>query len=546
MPNVFAADSLKATGAGAGAPTKFVSNLQLWLKSAFSKKFKSRGNTLPHALQDDSFSCGIITLNTLEHAISNRPLWNAQRAVDERLRWFSRLAETIESRPTELPHDLNNSPTVPTPLAEALPDAGKRRTLFDLLNPIANPVPSTTPLEKLCDYDSDSTSSTKTGANTLCHLEDLPDVDYDNLLADTGSDWQSHACSASSSRLSLQDGISTNKIDTESGESSPENTAHDVSNTQGLKRSRSELSSESDYNGDSSDSEKGRRAKKYIKAGEGTSRSAMHSHKQRAQLFNGTFKVNATRYENWQAKVLNVDPHAKFDKNDCRKAWHSVCGRFKTMKEPYDFTRFKDHVEECSSKKTVGRAQTLLGMGWATKNRKFMPDVDDKELVDNEPEDDKSPTVPCPGLTEVNDPRIRRYLKRTGTMGGGGRSLAVIAKEKFQRLFSKLRKDTNRKKVVDMQMHEWTWRNDHPNFRIYATGCEKKVDSHDPKPPNPCSPCTNVLRSQAFRTAINKKLPEDEKNFKYTNHRFRNPVVGEIYARSIGVKDLIEDEVSNG
>ena len=217
------------------------------------------------------------------------------------------------------------------------------------------------------------------------------------------------------------------------------------------------------------------------------------------------------------------------------------------MKEPYDFTRFKDHVDECSSKKTtrVGRAQTLFGMGWAKK--KVMADADDEELYNNmdELEEDKCSKAPCPGLTEVNDPRIRGYLKRTGAMGGGGRSLAVIAKETFKRLFSKLRKETNRKKVVDIQMHEWKWRNDHANFRVYATGCEKKVDSREPKPLNPCSPCTNVLRSQAFKTVINKKLPKDNKNYKHTNHRFRNPVVGEIYARSIGVKELIEDEVGD-
>ena len=444
----------------------------------------------------------------------------------------------------EQPHNLNNTPMGPTP--EAQSSAGKRRTLLDLLNPMmGNPVPSSTPLEKLCDYDSDTTSSSKSSASTQHRVDNLPDVNLNNLLTDAESDWQGPASSAPSSRLSLQNSTPTDE-DTKPDEPFPESTTCDVFHTQGLKRSRSELSSESDYNGDSSDSEKGRQAKKYIKAGEGTSRSAVHSRKQRAQVCDGMFKVNATRYESWQAKVLNVDPHAKFDENDCRRAWHSVCGRFYTMKEPYDFTRFKDHVEECSRKTTVGRAQTLLGMGWATVTRKckVVPDADDKELVDNELEDDKSPTVPCPGLTEVNDPRIRQYIKRTRTMGGGGRSLAVIAKEKFQRLFSKLRLDTNKKKVVDMQMHEWTWRNDHANFRVYATECEKRVDSRNPKPPNPCSQCTIVLRSRAFKTAINKKPQKDEKTFKHTNHRFRNPVVGEIYACSIGVKELIEDEVS--
>ena len=78
------------------------------------------------------------------------------------------------------------------------------------------------------------------------------------------------------------------------------------------------------------------------------------------------------------------------------------------MKEPYNFTRFKDHVEECSRKTTTGCAQTLLGMGWATVTRKWkvVPDAADDKFVDDKLKDDNSPKVPCPGLTEVNDPRI--------------------------------------------------------------------------------------------------------------------------------------------
>jgi len=512
--HILTADSLKAVGKGAGAPTKFVSNLQLWLKSAFRKKFKSRGNTLPHAVQEDSFSCGIITLNTLEHAIFSRSLWEPPRAVEERLRWFSRLAETVKTKPTKSP---NNSEYVPTPAT----GAAKRHTLCDLLNPVIELVPPIVVLEKPCDYDSDADTSSKTSASTPSLIDDPPDVGHDDLPVDVESDWQSVVTSALSSRPSLHDNTLSDKMDIESNHSAPGSAVHDFLNTLGLKRPHSEVETESDYNGDSSDSETRKHAKKFIKAGEGTSRSATHSRKQRAQIFDGKFKVNMLQYENWQEKVLKKDPHAKFDENDCRRAWHSVCGKFYTMKEPYDFTRFKDHVDECSNKKTtrVGRAQTLLGMGWATVVRKeeVVPNADED---DDELEEDKCPKVPCPGLTEVNDPRIQQYLKRTGATGGGGRSLAIIAKEKFKKMFSKLQKETSRKKVVDIQMHEWKWRNDHANFRVYATGCEKTVDSREPKPPNPCPACTSVLQSRAFKTAINKKPAEDDKNFKHTNHRF--------------------------
>lgn len=322
--SMLAADSLKAIGKGAGAPTKFVSNLQLWLKSAFGRKFKSRGNTLPHAIQEDSFSCGIITLNTLEHAISKRPLWETQRAVEERLRWFSRLAQSVEKRPTKSPNDFEYVPTAAT-----LSGTTKRPTLFNILNPVIDSVPPIMALEEPRDYDSDSDADTssKPSTDTPSFVDDLPDIEHNDLPVDAGSDWQSFATSAPSSRPSSHNSILSEKMDVASNSSAPESTAHDFLNALGLKRPHSEVEPESDYNGDSSDSETGKHGKKFIKAGEGTSRSATHSRKQRAQIFDGRFKVNAARYKNWQDKVLQKDPYAKFDDNDCRRAWHSVCGK---------------------------------------------------------------------------------------------------------------------------------------------------------------------------------------------------------------------------
>ncbi len=57
------------TGEGIGAPPNFVNSLQTWLKSVFGKRFHNRGNVLPHAVQDDHYSCGIIALNTPERGV---------------------------------------------------------------------------------------------------------------------------------------------------------------------------------------------------------------------------------------------------------------------------------------------------------------------------------------------------------------------------------------------------------------------------------------------------------------------------------------------
>lgn len=93
-------------------------------------------------------------------------------------------------------------------------------------------------------------------------------------------------------------------------------------------------------------------------------------------------------------------------------------------------------------------------------------------------------------------------------------------------------------------MHEWKWRNDHENLRVHSTSCQKKVADRSAaaKRPKPCPDCVNVLRSKALKNAIRRPIPPDKK-FIFVNHRFRNKLLGKIYACTIGVKEIVEAEV---
>ncbi|KAJ7712478.1 hypothetical protein B0H14DRAFT_3018370 [Mycena olivaceomarginata] len=148
------------------------------------------------------------------------------------------------------------------------------------------------------------------------------------------------------------------------------------------------------------------------------------------------------------------------------------------------------------------------------------------------------PIQPCPGLTAADSPYLPRYLQRTGTEGGGGRSLTVIAKEKFGKLFSMLNK-VKRKLVSDTQVHEHRWRNDHSNLRIFSTRCKKEVGSSFASRPLPCSECSSLLGLKNFKQAIRRPAPDD-KNYIYVNDKYRNQLLGEIYGRAIGLKEIIE------
>lgn len=86
-------------------PSKFMKALEVWLKDSFNHKFMSKGNSLARGCQTDSFSCGIIAMNAIEHAVFGKHLWSVQGAVFERINWFVRIVErhcALEEKPVNM------------------------------------------------------------------------------------------------------------------------------------------------------------------------------------------------------------------------------------------------------------------------------------------------------------------------------------------------------------------------------------------------------------------------------------------------------------
>ncbi len=500
-------------GQGAGAPPRFIKHLQMWLKASFGKSFKNLGNLLPHALQDDGYSCGIITVNTLAHDLFMRPLWSSEKAIEERLSWFTRISQRqIES-------------TTQTTREDGHQEC--RTSIAYLLNLIGMAFP----LRKPMDYHSDSDTT------SICSFQAIPPPTQETA-------------NSSSMRIS-KDTVGITPVERPISNFNRSDTTPTAINPSlaSIQKPTSHPPNENDsiseYDGDWSDSDTGSptRSRKYIKPGDGTSKSAVHSRKRRDQLRKGMFKVNDIRLEEWRRAIKELDEGADFDAHDICRVRHSTCSKFMKVKNPYDLTRFKAHIKSCATKKrpTLGNIPSLLRMGFVTvtsKKRKRTGSVDSGSSES----ETEIPTVPCPGLTVVENPRIGQYLRRTGVQGGGGRSLPKIAKEMFKRLFSNLSGKKQRQQVLDKQINEWKWKNDHMHSRVHSTGCLKEVPSRFENPPKPCSPCLALLRDRGFRNTIRKKAPSD-KNYIHINHRFRNPVIGKIYARTLGVKELVEEEV---
>ncbi|KAF8801615.1 hypothetical protein BYT27DRAFT_7261749 [Phlegmacium glaucopus] len=484
----FSGDSLYAIGKGSGAPGKIISHLQVWLKQAFGKRFKNQGNMLPHAIQEDAYSCPIIAVNTIAHSVFDQPLWTTERAVAERLSWFIHFASAQKAyvNKTSMPLAVGNQ-------SDTSVDAPQRHAhlaISELLNPLPTP--------QSPNYNSETDSDSSDG---VIKDDDASMADgTGSALADSESDYPASSLweKESDPVFDHEDRNPSLTVDAPFPETtkSPYSFKRPMATEKaGFKHARDNSSDSDSSSSYLSEGDK-QPARKYIKASKGTSKSTVASQALRQKIADGTFKIDRAKYQAWKNKILKTDPEAEFKPDSITIARHSICGRPVRVKEPYDFVWWKDHLEGCAEKMATKagpklKTPSLFAMGFVKRSEKK---IDTGGEIMHQAE----------------------YLKCTGALGGGGRSLPVIAKGLFNKLFSKLTMKKNRQKNVADQ-------------------------SAATKRPEPCSKCHTVLQSKPFKNTIRCPIPSDKKII-FVNHHFRNKLLGRIYARTIGVREIIEDE----
>jgi hypothetical protein len=214
---------------------------------------------------------------------------------------------------------------------------------------------------------------------------------------------------------------------------------------------------------------------------------------------------------------------------------HSTCGRWYKTKEPYDTYHFRKHVnKQCSSLPHTASAGIPTVAQW---QQKYNIDVHSPHTA-GQPQHH----FPCPGITDKDDARITIYLGRTGALGGGARSVTVIAKERFHKLFSKLSK-RRKQEVLDTQMHEHAWQNDHDHNHIFAHNCLKQVVEPGTERAHLCTNCISLLHNRRFQQALRRPRPKD-KNFIHINKRWRpSGKLVELFGRVSGLREIIEESV---
>ncbi|PIL23534.1 hypothetical protein GSI_14847 [Ganoderma sinense ZZ0214-1] len=268
----------------------------------------------------------------------------------------------------------------------------------------------------------------------------------------------------------------------------------------------------------------------------GQSRSAVASREAREKAAKGEFVWSPKKLTNWQFKIWELDEDAVLGEDNLHVRC-SCCGKWLKIKEAYDATRYKDHYKDCK-KKHKGGLPTLKQMagwfGWTFRRPKTAHQS--QYIVQEESEPTTDLQHPCRGVDARDDERIGTYLRRTGAVGGGGRSPVVIAKERLKKTFGDLTRQ-QKMTILDVQISEHKWRNDFRRTRVYATNCFNYVKT----PEKSCERCCALLQLGRFRRAIRKPIPKDE-NYIFVNHLYRDPHLGELYAKTLGLRGLLDPD----
>ncbi|KAF5320335.1 hypothetical protein D9611_011267 [Ephemerocybe angulata] len=534
-------------------PHKFHENLRRWTRRAFGKNFTCEGNALQHALQDDEYSCGIVTANTIEHAIHNdTPLWSPDNASASRVDWFIRIVhnlngtEWVRKPGVEVPAEKlaavreEMKASISTPETDYnFPDHAEA-VLYEILKNLDDA--GSTELdtaEETAKMGIPSSSRRRMDISEL--LNPAGDTSSDGAESDAGS-----VSSLTTEPEELSDPTAGAKRPASALGDSPETSrATQVSKRPSVylgEDIEAELRAAEDLGGDIEAElrEQEKRAQSSQK------KSAKNAKKLREEYEKGVLKIDVKgeSYLAWCQKIKEIDKNATFG-TEYAQLFRPVCSRCQAVapyKEPYDSTRFRSHYDTCTGKqrktpKSFKGPNLLAKFGFGKKAKSTTEDVDDPSPSPPSPPPEPR-IMPCPGLTALEDKRIPVYLHRTPAPGGGARAVWRIAKEKFKKLFSEL-KEGQKDVVLDTQYHEHKWKNDHYKVRVFSASCEKEVQIVNDKRPHPCAQCNVVFKSKAFKTAIGKPNPE-AKNKKHTPYAFRNELLGKLYAEVEGLQDIFE------
>ncbi|KAJ6533907.1 hypothetical protein DFH09DRAFT_865390, partial [Mycena vulgaris] len=418
-------------------PLKFVGALKRYLKHEFRRDFVYQGDTLEQGDQQDTTSCSILTRSTIAASIFGEALWEQKHAAGARATCFIRLIRRAATR--KMPPILTSETPAAVSIAVALADHNfpdlatfaltaprqSHPTLSDLMNPIPEVEPESLDLEMH-------------EAEPGCYVGDHGDLELDDADVDEGGAVDAEEGGAEKMDVDVEDAAPTQRKGF-MAYFGLKDKGKPLTTAKLGKRSRK---AEADLD-ESTDFDAITPARKPKTAnGSGTSKSAVAAQKNRD--VKTVAQVDSAKYAAWQNKLRTTgkhpDPDVKFHPTDPRQARHSLCGSWVTMGQVYEAGRWNHHFKTACPKLHPEKQQKI-GDGLGKSNG-----MDDRKIRRNK----TKPAVPCPGITTSTCLRLAVYLKRPGGGGGGARSVSVIAKQLFGKLFGGL-KDEDKTVATDTQ-----------------------------------------------------------------------------------------------
>ncbi|KAI5884956.1 uncharacterized protein SCHCODRAFT_01176952 [Schizophyllum commune H4-8] len=501
-------DSLSQSGSL--APTALMKNILKWLKDTLGISARLKGDSLPRTKQVDSYNCGLFTVNTIAHAALGVPLHRSTEGHVHRLEWFLVLAKRWCAA-VKTTVDICGSS-----------DSSRDQYMEPVTTPLRSQDQDIVHAQSL-----PSSSSGLTTASTSGFADNIPDAASDGSCQDTSLVTEMADAPVRVNLLESEQPASVAPAASATGEPSR---SHLPTAVRAPKRARAS----SDSGSEGWDSERETK-KRRVPAGEGKSKSAKAATKLRHAVKDKRFKVDEHALQRWRdrsrkakgkkAKALNTAPLTSYFKFD-----------FRVLPQP----------PSAESRPSLSSSHP------STPVQPPLPSVQPPTPAPSPvvrsvpPTSSASPLAPsgepCPGITEADDPRVLQYLSRTSEGGGGAPSVISIGRDEHPDVeFFRNLDFEQKRRIYLLQMHARKWLNDHSNLRVFSRNCSGVAGprTHTGLHHLPCVECRSVFASRAFKTAINKPIPTDE-NYIYVNKRFRNAAVAKIYARTIGLRSIIE------
>ncbi|THH16626.1 hypothetical protein EUX98_g9272 [Antrodiella citrinella] len=426
-------DSLQVAK-NAELPRKLIVALQQWTKAEFGRVFTDKGNLLPHGIQEDATSCGVCSINTIEHCVFGGPLFTPRTRNLLRLQYFNSLMRAqlnwlarpqepnqafLEAVPTDV-DDSTNGPRNNTGTIgkerEQVADA-KMALSFLLSSDDPGSAGQESCMSAHTDFDVLGVSSAISPESTQASdMSEMPTSPTPSFYMPSSPTTSSMNCSSPSIHSpcpspppydhlspSLRHSLSPSPRHSspEPRQATPPSSPHATvpipssapppakhgahtlmafwerqiqAPSRDIKRAHLEVAASDDE--PPNDAEHVHHHEKPQTAVVGTSATSIASRKLVTAMREGSLQINPKKYAAYKDKIYALDPLAEISSGKQWTVWHSVCEKWYSVKEPYHTTRFKDHVGMCiKTAQAEANLQSTAGILATSGNKRRILDL---------------------------------------------------------------------------------------------------------------------------------------------------------------------------